>query len=171
MSNIKLRTVHYLNQFFGQEGGEEKADTGLIVKEGPVGPGLALQNILAGKGEVVATVICGDNYFAENLETAADEALDLIIPYQPELFFAGPAFAAGRYGMACGALCAKVQEDLRIPSVTGMFEENPGVDLYRRKIYICKTGNTALKMGDNLTHMVNIALKLLSKDENSRLMT
>ena len=34
------RVVHYLNQFFGGMGGEERADTPVTVKEGAVGPGL-----------------------------------------------------------------------------------------------------------------------------------
>ncbi|MBC7104468.1 MAG: hypothetical protein H5T97_00860, partial [Firmicutes bacterium] len=37
-----LRVVHYLNQFFGQIGGEEKADAAPVAREGPVGPGLAV---------------------------------------------------------------------------------------------------------------------------------
>jgi len=41
-----LKVVHYINQFFGQIGGEDKADTPPLVKEGPVGPGLALQQAL-----------------------------------------------------------------------------------------------------------------------------
>jgi len=32
-----LKVVHYINQFFGQIGGEDKADTPPLVKEGPVG--------------------------------------------------------------------------------------------------------------------------------------
>ena len=35
----KIRVVHYLNQFFAQIGGEEKADIGPGFKEGPIGPG------------------------------------------------------------------------------------------------------------------------------------
>ena len=42
MGRTKLKVVHYLNQFFGQVGGEDKADTGFMIREGPVGPGLAL---------------------------------------------------------------------------------------------------------------------------------
>jgi betaine reductase len=92
MNRKKLRAVHYLNQFFGQVGGEDKADMGFLLKEGAIGPGVGLQRILREKGDVVATIICGDNYFAESLETAPKEALELIAPYKPELFFAGPAF-------------------------------------------------------------------------------
>src|SRR5512137_2480666 len=101
MSEKKLKVVHYLNQFFGQVGGEEKADVGFMVKSGPLGPGLALQKALGDKAQVAATLVCGDNYFSKNPEAAAEEGLKLIEPYQPDLFFAGPAFAAGRYGVAC----------------------------------------------------------------------
>ena len=38
MSEKKLKVVHFLNQFFGQVGGEDKATTGFVVKQGPVGP-------------------------------------------------------------------------------------------------------------------------------------
>ena len=33
----RIKVVHYLNQFFGQMGGEDKAGTPPQVKEGPVG--------------------------------------------------------------------------------------------------------------------------------------
>ena len=76
--NKKLRVVHYLNQFFGQVGGEDKAGLKPQVQAGPVGPGLALQQALGDTGEVVATVICGDNYVGDNLEQARAEILELI---------------------------------------------------------------------------------------------
>ena len=171
MNPKKLRAVHYVNQFFGQQGQEDKADMQFLVKEGAVGPGLALQKILGEKGQVVATVICGDNYFAENLESAAEEGVKLIDLYKPDLFFAGPAFEAGRYGMSCGAICKVVQERLGIPAITGMYEENPGVELYRRDAYICKAERSAAKMVQDLTRMVNLALKLISNEPDLKLVS
>ena len=53
----------------------------------------------------MATVICGDNYFAENIEAATRGGEGPDAPYRPELLLAGPAFNAGRYGIACGAVC------------------------------------------------------------------
>jgi len=167
----KKKVVHYVNQFFGKMGQEDKADMEFVVKEGPVGPGLALQKVLEDKAEVVATVICGDNYFAENLDKAAEYGVKLIEPYAPDLFFAGPAFEAGRYGMACGAISKCVQEQLGIPAVTGMFGENPGVDLYRRDVHIYKTERSALKMVENLSAMVSLALKLTSTKKESKLIS
>ena len=165
MTKKKLRIVHYLNQFFGQIGGEDKADVGLSVKEGPVGPGVLLQKLIGEDGAVVATVICGDNNFAANLERASEEALKLIEPYKPDILFAGPAFAAGRYGLNCGEICKRVGGKLGIPAITGMYQENPGMDIYRKDCYIAKTGNSAAKMSEAVTRMVNIARKIVSPEQ------
>ena len=48
-----LRVVHYLNQFFGGIGGEEKADTEPQTRDGAVGPGRAINQVLGGRGEVI----------------------------------------------------------------------------------------------------------------------
>jgi betaine reductase len=156
----KLRVVHYLNQFFGQIGGEEKADTAPLKKDGTVGPGLLFQQLLGQEAEIVGTVICGDNHFNENLETAKVAILELIKEYSPDLLLAGPAFNAGRYGTACGAVCEEVAERLAIPAVTGMFPENPGVDLYKKPVYIIETKPSSMGMKDAAHQMVRLALKL-----------
>jgi glycine reductase len=171
MSEKSLRVVHYLNQFFGQVGGEDKADIGFTVKTGPLGSGLALQKALGDKADVMATIICGDNYFSKNPEQAGEEGFKLIEPYHPDLFFAGPAFAAGRYGVACGAICKAVGEKLGIPVITGMYQENPGVDMYRKYAYICKTGNSIRDMTESISHMTRLALKLISKEKGTHLVS
>jgi betaine reductase len=156
----EIRVVHYLNQFFGQIGGEEKADITPFSKEGPVGPGTALEKELGENIKIVGTVICGDTYFNENIEQATSEVMDLIAAFKPDIVVAGPAFNAGRYGMACGGVCAAVQERLKIPAVTGMYEENPGADLYKKEVYIVKTGNSAAKMREALPALGKLAKKL-----------
>lgn len=157
----EMRVVHYLNQFFGQIGGEEKADITPFSKEGPVGPGTALIKELGENMQIVGTVICGDTYFNENLDQATAEVIELISAFKPDLVVAGPAFNAGRYGMACGAVCAAVQEQLHIPALTGMYEENPGADQYKKAVYIVKTGNSAAKMRQALPAMGRLAQKLV----------
>jgi betaine reductase len=161
----KIRVVHYLNQFFGQIGGEDKAGVGPQVKEGPVGPGTALQQALGEEGEVVATVICGDNYVADNLDRAKREILELIRRQKPDALVAGPAFNAGRYGTACGAIGQAVAEELGIPVVSGMYEENPGVDLYRKDIYIVSTLDSARGMRQAIPAMAALVLKLARGEE------
>jgi len=157
------RIVHYLNQFFGGIGGEEKAYVGPQIKEGPVGPGKALEEVLGERGEVVATVICGDNYFTERVGEATSEVKRLLDPYEPHAVIAGPAFEAGRYGIACGAVCQAVQSQKGIPAVTGMYEENPGVDLYRKEVYIIQTSDTAREMRAALSKMIDLACRLIDK--------
>jgi betaine reductase len=163
-----FRVVHYINQFFAGLGGEDKAEVGPQVKEGPMGPGRAFQNVFGDRGEIVATVICGDNYFAENIEKASQEIVSMMRAFQPDLFVAGPAFNAGRYGIACGGVCRAVVNDLDIPAVTGMHEENPGLDLYREDAYIVSTEGTVKGMNTAVSKMVVLALKLASGQEIGR---
>jgi glycine reductase len=156
----KLKVVHYLNQFFGQIGGEEKADTKPLKKDGTVGPGLLFQQMLGQHAEIVGTVVCGDNHFNENMDTAKEAVVELIKSYTPDLLLAGPAFNAGRYGTACGAVCEAVWERLGIPTVTGMFPENPGVELYKQSVYVIETKSSSIGMKDAAQRMASLALKM-----------
>lgn len=157
----KLRVVHYINQFFAQIGGEEKADYPVEVREGQiVGPGLGLSKEFGEEAEIVATIICGDSYFNENLEKAKAEILDAVKAQKADLFVAGPAFNAGRYGVACATIATAVKEELGIPVVTGMYVENPGADMFKDKIYIISTKNNAAGMGAAVKAMAPLALKL-----------
>src|ERR1044072_1516091 len=101
----KIHVVHYLNQFFAQIGGEDKADAGAEIRDGVIGPGRALQQALEENGEVGATAFWGDNYFAEHEKEAINELIRRIAEYNPDLLVAGQAFESGRYGSACGAIC------------------------------------------------------------------
>ena len=47
----KVRVVHYLNQFFAQIGGEDRGGVAPGVKEGPIGPGRALQQVVECRGD------------------------------------------------------------------------------------------------------------------------
>jgi betaine reductase len=154
-----IRIVHYLNQFFGQIGGEEKAGVSPTLTQGPVGPGMFLNHLVKDEGEVVATVICGDNYFSENREEAVKALLNLITLYKPDALIAGPAFNAGRYGLACGEICKRVKEELAIPVVTGMYPENPGADLYKREVYMIETSGNAAGMRKAMPLMAGLLLK------------
>lgn len=160
-----IRVVHYINQFFANIGGEEMAHVAPEVREGVVGPGLALMNSFKGEAEIVGTVICGDSYFAENQDKAEAEILEMIKGLNPDVLIAGPAFNAGRYGTACGAVAKKVQEELNIPVVSGMYIENPGSDMFKKDIYIISTKNSAAGMRDAAPKMGALALKLVKGEE------
>jgi glycine reductase len=160
MPTSPLRVVCYVNQFFGQLGGEDKAGLGPQAVAGAVGAARAVQQALGAGGTVVATVVCGDNHAAEQGERAIAGILALVEAARPDLVIAGPAFLAGRYGVACGALCAAVQERLKVPAVTGMHAENPGADLYRRQVYVVRTGGEATRMLEEVRRLVALGLKL-----------
>ena len=107
----KLRVIHYVNQFFGGLGGEEEANAPVEVREGPVGPGRALQQALGDSGDVVATIICGDNFFVEETGQSHPAALAALDAQKADVVVAGPAFDAGRYGLACAQLCALAEKN------------------------------------------------------------
>ena len=157
----KLKVVHYINQFFAQIGGEEKADYPVELRVGEVvGPGMALTQNFKDEAEIIATIVCGDSYFNENLEKAKAEILEMVKEQAPDIFIAGPAFNAGRYGVACGTIAAAVQEELGIPSLTGMYVENPGADMFKNQVYMVSTKNSAAGMRDAVKKMAPLALKL-----------
>jgi glycine reductase complex component B subunit gamma len=160
-----MKVVHYLNQFFGGIGGEEHAGSPPEVREGATGPGRLLDQLLGPEANVVQTLVCGDNYAAENLPELTDWVLSRVKEAEADLFFAGPCFEAGRYGVAAAAICVAVQEQLGIPVVTAMAEENPGVDLYRRDLYIVDSGQNVAAMRDVIGRMVALSGKLLRKEE------
>lgn len=157
----KIKVVHYINQFFAQIGGEEKADYPAEIRVGEiVGPGMALTASFKDEAEIIATIVCGDSYFNENLEKAKADILAMVKEQAPDVFVAGPAFNAGRYGVACATIAAAVQEELGIPALTGMYEENPGADMFKNQVYMIATKNNAAGMRDAVTKMAPLALKL-----------
>ena len=161
----KYKIVHYLNQFFGGIGGEDMAGVEPEVRDEKIGPGLAIAQALGEDYEIVATVICGDNYFGENLDKATDTIIEMVKKYEPDVFVAGPAFNAGRYGVACGTICKAVEERLGVPVLTGMYEENPGADMFKKDIITVQTGNSAATLRKSLPKIVNLIKKMATGEE------
>lgn len=96
-----MRILHYINQFFGQIGGEEAAYKPIEFKEELIGPGKILSNLLR-ESEIVVTAVCGDNFAVENEAEVKEKILEAIKKYNIDMVVCGPAFNAGRYGIACG---------------------------------------------------------------------
>jgi betaine reductase len=157
-----MRAVHYLNQFFAGMGGEEKAETPPTRLEGAVGPGRGLAGEL-GDVEIVATIACGDDFFAEHEEEALAALLGYLEEDSPDVLIAGPAFGSGRYGYACGTLVAAAAER-GIPAVAAMHSENPGVDA-AGKAYVIPTAVNVAGMRDALPRLGRLALALAERRE------
>jgi len=162
---VSYRIIHYINQFYAGIGGEEKADVAPEIREGVVGPGMALKAALGTDAEIVATVVCGDSYFASNIEKATADILEMMKKYKPDAVIAGPAFNAGRYGTACGGVCEAVVKKLGIPAVSGMFPENPGVEMYKKSFYIVETPDSAAGMRKAVPAMAKLVLRLLKGEK------
>ncbi len=156
------KVIYYLNQFFGQLGGEDQAHTEPRIVEGKVGPAIGMQGLLQ-DAEITHTIICGDNYFNENIELAQQFIMEQYNEHKPDLVIAGPAFNAGRYGMACAGVANALKDKVKV--VTGMYDENPGVEACRLHAYIVPTTDSAGGMRKALPAMAELANKLLKDEE------
>jgi glycine reductase len=154
-----VRVVHFVNQFFAGLGGEEHANAPVDQREGSVGSGRALQQALGEHGTIVGTVIGGDNYMNERRAEALSSVRAAIEYWRPSVVVAGPAFAAGRYGVACGEVC-RVAAQMGTPSVTAMHPENPALQLFSREMLAVPTGQSAAGMQPALAALARLALKL-----------
>jgi glycine reductase len=67
-------------------------------------------------------------------------------------------------------MCKAVGAELGILVITGMYEENPGVDLYRKYAFICKAPNMARGMPEVLRNMVRLAFRLISGEKEMRIL-
>lgn len=153
-----IKVLYYLNQFFAGIGGEDKANYPLKVSDDILGPAVAFNEQLGERGRVLATIICGDNYLSENQDKVASEIEAVINKFRPDVLVAGPAFNSGRYGLNCGFVCS-LSEKLGIPAATGMYRENPAVELYRH-CYIIPTRENAAGMKEALPVLAELAYKL-----------
>ena len=157
----RLRVVHCLNQFFGGVGGEEAADVAPQWQTGACGPGRLLES-LAPDFAITGTVVFGDDYLARDAVRGAREVVELVRAHGvPDLLVAGPAFHAGRYGLACGAICRAAQDVLGVPALAAMYPENPGVDAYRRDVAIVRAERDVTGMREALERLAAAGRKLV----------
>ena len=164
-----IKIVHIVNQFFAGLGGEEKAGLPVSVIDGSAGAARALEMKLGGIAQIVCTIYVGDNYFHEHKDQAIPEILSAVRAAEPQVVVAGPAFNSGRYGMTCVEVGNAVANELAIPCVTAMHEENPGVDAYREfsnaRLYCLPTAETTAGMTDAMTRLANLAIRLAQGEE------
>lgn len=163
-AGARIKALHYLNQFFSGIGAEEAANHPIEVREGAAGPGNALNRAFGDQAEIAVTVVAGDNYFNEQSGQSTSVVLDALKRYRPEVVLAGPAFNAGRYGLACAEVCHLAQSQ-GIPAVTAMFPENPGTLTYRRELIIVPTTEGVAGMASAISRMTQLALKLARGQE------
>ena len=152
--------VYYLNQFYGGVGGEAQADCAPFAADQPLGPAVALNAQLRG-GIVAHTIVCGDNFMSTHRDEALEKIGALLEQWDFDLLVAGPAFMAGRYGVACSEVCNYVQTRFQKPAFTCMHEENPGRDLYGAELYILCGSDKASGMRKDMARIIPFANKML----------
>jgi len=162
-----IKVLHYLNQFFAGIGGEEKAGQDVLFLSEPVGIGSVLENALKAHVVEYATIACGDNYFHEAEENALRAMGAAIDQFHPDIFLAGPAFNAGRYGIACAKVCSWVRDNWRIPAITAMHEDNPGTREIGRHVFVLQTGASAASMQETLKRYSLLIERLIARDEKA----
>ena len=159
-----IKVLHYLNQFFSGIGGEEKAGQKVILLPQAVGIGVEIERSFQQRGVEYATLACGDNYFHEQEEQALQSMRAAIDRFQPDFFLAGPAFNAGRYGIACAKACSWVRDNWRIPAITGMHENNPGTQEIGRQVFVVQTGASTASMAEAVKRFSALVELLLAQD-------
>jgi len=158
------KAILYVNQFFGQVGGEDKADFEPEMREGLVGPAMELDKQLQ-NAEVTHTIICGDNFMGSNEEEAVKRIMDFLEGKEFDIFFAGPAFQAGRYGNACGVIAKAVHAKYGVPIISSMHIENPGVEMFKQDMVIFPGGKSAAAMRKDIKKMAAYGDKLLAGEQ------
>lgn len=158
------KILHYLNQFFGGIGGEEKSGQQFLFLPTAVGPGVLLRDLLKDREIEYATVVCGDNYFHEHEDSVLGSLAEIMTQFAPDLFVAGPAFHAGRYGLACAKTASFVRERWGVPALTGLYEENPGTREIGRYVLVIQTGSSAASMQATIKRFADLATLVLEKD-------
>ncbi len=158
------KIVFYTNQFFGQIGGEDKAYTEPQFHSGPIGNANAFSDKLE-DAEIIATIICGDNYYVENMDKVKAFIKDKLTNTEFDFFIAGPAFNAGRFGIACADVCSFIKNEYNVEAITGLYEENPAVEMYKKNIYILRVGKSAAAIRKAVPLMAGFANKLLKGEE------
>ncbi len=125
-----------------------------------MGAARALQGALGGDAEIVATLICGDNFFHDERERARHAVREA-------LRSAPSRRRGGRAGLRSGPLrhrvcarCAGLADAEGLPAVTAMHPSNPGVLMHGREVLVVPTAASAAGMQEALGPLVRLALKL-----------
>lgn len=160
-----IRILHYLNQFFAGFGGEEAAGCAVEFSPKPVGVGVEIEKLLQAHGVELATIACGDNFFHEAEDQALSAIRTAVEQFHPDIFIAGPAFNAGRYGIACAKVSSWVRDNWRIPAITAMHETNPGTLEIGRNIFVIQAGASTASMTESLKRIALLIEKIIAHDD------
>lgn len=164
---MNKKIILYINQFFAGKGGEDMADYKIEIIDGVAGPGSGIQGSIGDTGKIIKTIICGDNYFLEHEEECLSFIRNIFEEIKPDLLIAGPAFNACRYGVTCGRI-SKFAYEMGIPSIIGLYKENPGYERFKDFMYVVHTGNSAVSMREAIPGIGKKVMEILSENNEKK---
>jgi glycine reductase len=159
-----LRVVHYINTVFAGDGSEAVASAPVQVRGDFAGPSRALAAALGDAARIVGTIVAGDDDVSDQRETAREAVRAALRDLAPDVVVAGPAFDAGRYGIACAEVC-RVADEEGIPAVTAMHPAAPGTARFRREVLIVPTSSDPAEMAEAVRALARLALKLARHED------
>ncbi|MHC5249349.1 GrdB-related putative oxidoreductase [Enterococcus sp. HY326] len=154
-----MKIIFILDQIQAGLGGAEKGDQPLGGKYMAIGSVQMFENYLgAVNGEVMATLYCGDDYFAADAETNALKLTAMVKKLNPDVVICGPCFNYDKYGLMAGKVAATITDKLHKPVIAAMSQEcAEAIELYKDQVDIVKMPK---KGGTGLTESMETMLKL-----------
>ena len=144
--SVVIRVVHFLNQLFA--GIEDKA--GRVRGARWCGRSGRCSSRLSATRPRCEHLVCGA--IPSMRIPRATSPRSWLHSHRPARFAVAGQVNAGRYGLACGAICAAAADSLGIPTITGLFPEAPAVDVYRSRTVIIADGDLRRRDGGDDRH-------------------
>ena len=148
-------------------GGKENPNLPLGGKMMPIGSASMLEPALkAEDGKVVATIYCGDAFFAEHEEEVTRKVVGMTKKINPDVVICGPAFNYKGYAAMAAKLAKAIEKEADIPAIAAMSQENDEtIANFKDVVNIVKMpkkGGTGLT--DSLKNICKLAHKKANKE-------
>lgn len=162
-----MKVLMIFDQIQAGMGGKENAHQALGGKMMPIGSASMLEPALkAEDGKVIATIYCGDAFFAENEEEVTRKVVGMTKKINPDVVICGPAFNYKGYASMSARLAKAIEANSDIPAVAAMSQENDEtIAEFKDSVNIVKMpkkGGTGLN--DSLRHICQLAHKKVNKE-------
>ena len=122
---MHMRVILFLNQIQAGYGGKERADTPLGLEKGGIGSYLMYKDYFLKENlQVLATVYCGPDYFAEHKEEVLHKIHNLILKTKAEVLFAGPCFNDESYTEMAANVASFIEHQTDCKTYVACSKEN-----------------------------------------------
>ena len=152
-----MKIILFFDQIQGGYGGKENRNHPLTIDKGGTGSATILEpSFKKIGGEIIATISCGDLYFAKNEEQNAKKIAAMAKKLGADIVFCGPCYNYEDYGTMAAKVCQLIREKTSVVALTAMSKENEKtIEEYKDSIPIVKMPK---KGGTHLTEAIeNVA--------------